>query len=562
MLGARLSTVRFRLAAVVAVSVGLVWGEDTTGPAGWDSSGTRIAINQVDTSDFPRVRLHATVTRSGRPVTGLTAMDFRVREDGEAQGPIEVAFRGKPLSVVLLIDISGSMRSAIPETKEAAIAFLGTLSGGDRVQVMTFEEVVRTIYPLGGDFERARAAISEIRHRGDTALYDGIHEAISAIRDVPGRRAIIVLSDGVDDDGQGRQLSSHNLDEPLMLGIRTNIPIYTIGLGSRMDEGVLRTFAGTTGAEYVNAPTDDQLKELYLRIGRALGNQYTVEYTSSRPREPGPRMVALDLTLSGSKPYAAPRAAVDDSGRSFSYRPASLTAEEQSRLARLAGLDRFAAEFRIDGLEDFREDVPVDWPGQIPQYGKATSLALEPTSGGEKLSFETPESVGEFAAAYEKILREAKWTIRARSSGGLVAGLTADKGRSEMTVNVRADDATCRVEIEFSGPAIEPIVIAQDGVNQVVAADGRDVIISSSDCAVVISGGCGTLRLRGNSNQVQADYVGRLEVPADGNRLILGILGQAEVSGNNNEISYGAGPGGERARVNATGQDNQITRLE
>lgn len=166
-------------------------------------SGTRVTINQIEVAEFPRVKLFASLTRSGVPLGGLTEENFRVRENGVDQVPIRVVAEKDAISTVLLLDVSGSMKGAIDDVKVAAIEFLKRLDSDDRVQVITFHERIDTIFPLGNDFGAAEAAISRIRHRGDTALYDGVFTAVSSIQDVPGRRAVIVLSDGVDDDGRG-----------------------------------------------------------------------------------------------------------------------------------------------------------------------------------------------------------------------------------------------------------------------------------------------------------------------------------------------------------------------
>lgn len=112
-------------------------------------SGTRITINQIEVAEFPRVKLFASLTRSGVPLGGLTEENFRVRENGVDQVPIRVVAEKDAISTVLLLDVSGSMKGAIDDVKVAAIEFLKRLDSDDRVQVITFHERIDTIFPLG-----------------------------------------------------------------------------------------------------------------------------------------------------------------------------------------------------------------------------------------------------------------------------------------------------------------------------------------------------------------------------------------------------------------------------
>ncbi len=524
--------------------------------------GAKVSINQVETTDFPRVKLYTSVTRGGMPLTGLTADNFRVRENNTDQGPIKVMVERDQISAVVLLDVSGSMKGSIEATKQAAIGFLKTLRKGDKVQIITFHEWVETIFPLGDDFAAAERAINQIRHRGDTALYDGIWSAVTAIRDIPGRRAVIVLSDGVDDDGYGNQLSKRGLDEPLMLGIQTNIPIYTIGLGSKMDAGILKTFAGTTGAEYVNAPTKEELDELYAKIGQKLSSQYAIEYTTSRPLEGGLREVKLDYVVPSRKPYAAPDPVFDEAGRVISYKAPELSDQEMGRLARMAGVDEYAKLNQIQPLEKFIKEIPVEWPEEIPAYDAATDVKREDKENKKGFSFKAPEKAEDFIKSYKGLLNEDDWQIFNQSNAGNLAFIKAYRGEAELTIGVLGQDDSSQVNIEYRLPKAQPIVIDQNNANQIVEANGRDVIITGADGVFIISGGCGKLSLSGGQNQVQVDTVNSLEILGDKNTIILTTLGESTISGNENEVAWSEGIDDQEPKIETSGEGNRITKLE
>jgi len=73
------------------------------------AEGNNLIINQIDTSGFPKVSIFATVLEDGQPKPGLTATDFRVREDEVDQEPLRVEPKLTPLSIVVALDTSGSM---------------------------------------------------------------------------------------------------------------------------------------------------------------------------------------------------------------------------------------------------------------------------------------------------------------------------------------------------------------------------------------------------------------------------------------------------------------------
>ena len=91
-----------------------------TGALNAQEWGAQIKINQVELSKFPDVTIYATVTQGSQPLTGLTARDFRVREDDFVQAPLSVEAKRVPLSVVRRIDVSGSMTAAMYAALESA----------------------------------------------------------------------------------------------------------------------------------------------------------------------------------------------------------------------------------------------------------------------------------------------------------------------------------------------------------------------------------------------------------------------------------------------------------
>lgn len=249
--------------------------------------GTQVQLNQIETSQFPRVVIFATVLKDGAPVPGLTDKDFRVREDEVDQEPLTVVPKLTPLSAVLTLDTSGSMKKRLADAQAAAKGFIKTLDPQDKVQVIRFSRDVATLYPLGADRAAADAAIDSTTPRGDTALWDALYASADSLRTVAGRKAIVLLSDGVDDDGTGKPLSKKTVTDVLALAKQVNAPVYAIGIGTELDEVNLRKVAIDSGALYLSTAEPTELKRLFDSIGKQLaGNTRSTTTPISRPTAP------------------------------------------------------------------------------------------------------------------------------------------------------------------------------------------------------------------------------------------------------------------------------------
>lgn len=284
---------------------------DTPRVTGRESAAdAQIILNEVNTANYPDVRLFATVLKQGKPLEGLTTEDFRVREEEIDQEPLQVEPRLPPLSVVITLDTSGSMSKRMAETQSAAKAFVNALEQRDSAQLVAFAREVRTLTPMSSSTDAVTNAIDQTVARGDTALYDALYQSVELLADRPGRKAVVLLSDGVDDDGTGKPLSQRTVSEAIQAAQRINAPVYVIGLGTELDQAILSEIADATGALYLNAPQLSDLQAVYNNIGAQLSGQYAIRYTSNLPADGTPRRVDLSVEdmdgLTDSKSYTAP----------------------------------------------------------------------------------------------------------------------------------------------------------------------------------------------------------------------------------------------------------------
>src|ERR1044072_2603126 len=137
--------------------------------------------------------------RGGRYVPDLEAEEFNVSEDGAEQKVSFFATVSEPFHVVLLIDTSASTTAEkMRQVQEAAVTFVNNLQTDDRVKVVSFDDDVRVLCDFTGDRAALASAIRATRPGKGTRLYDAFDLAYRSLRRVKGRKAVVMLTDGVD----------------------------------------------------------------------------------------------------------------------------------------------------------------------------------------------------------------------------------------------------------------------------------------------------------------------------------------------------------------------------
>lgn len=155
------------------------------------------AVIKVETA---LVTLPVIVTdRFGRFITGLEQRDFSVREDEARQEIATFSSTEAPFNVALLLDTSHSTKQKLGAIRKAALTFVKQLQPTDRVMIVTFDDQVRFVCELTSDRERLKTAIESVKSQYATSLYDAILLTVTQkLAPLPGRKAIVVLTDGVD----------------------------------------------------------------------------------------------------------------------------------------------------------------------------------------------------------------------------------------------------------------------------------------------------------------------------------------------------------------------------
>jgi VWFA-related protein len=235
------------------------------------------------------VTVTATVRdRKGRLVKGLTSQDFEVFDAGERRAITD--FRSEPtaLSVAILFDISGSMRVSdrALAAKFAAHHVLSWLEPGrDEAALFTFDSRLEEVASFTVDTRALQGALGEVDPFGATSLHDAVAGAAQRASTRKGRRAVVVITDGLDTYSRltAAEVSgiASAIDVPVYV-IATVLPIDHPGHDASLVEDAPRTAAGTvedlanwTGGAffYTSAPSDtskaarqviEELREQYI----------------------------------------------------------------------------------------------------------------------------------------------------------------------------------------------------------------------------------------------------------------------------------------------------------
>ena len=136
--------------------------------------------------------------RSGRAVTGIGRAEFKIFENGMEQDIAYFSADDQPFTVALALDMSYSSVFKLRDIQNAAKIFVSQLRPGDRVMVVSFAEKAVVLCEPTNDRRVLELAIDGSRIASGTSLYDTFGELKAKLRTVPGRKAIIVLTDGVD----------------------------------------------------------------------------------------------------------------------------------------------------------------------------------------------------------------------------------------------------------------------------------------------------------------------------------------------------------------------------
>src|SRR5215467_2438117 len=166
--------------------------------------------------------------RGGKFVADLTQADFTLLEDGKRQDIGLFKAVKQPFSVVIVIDTSNSAEDRLKAMQESAIEFVKQLGPEDRAMLITFDNEIHELADFTSDHEELEAAIKTAEAGFGKLLYEAVNRALEKLKEVEGRRAIILFTDGVDLDS-----IEASADSTAKLAEQAGAAIYTVKFETR-----------------------------------------------------------------------------------------------------------------------------------------------------------------------------------------------------------------------------------------------------------------------------------------------------------------------------------------
>ena len=218
----------------------------------------------------------------------LAAADLEVFENGVVQKLELFQEAVEPVSIVLALDASGSMKKKEGEVVSSAREFINALRPQDKLAVVLFADHPVFTHELTDNRAAALGALDLYRANGGTALYDTLSEALLHLKTAEGRRVVVVMTDGRDENNPGTGPGSVNdLEDVDALIQQTGAVMFGIGLGVNVDQEPLKRIADSSGGRAF-FPTDvSELPAQYRRVVDDLRRRYLVGYTSSHMEHDG-----------------------------------------------------------------------------------------------------------------------------------------------------------------------------------------------------------------------------------------------------------------------------------
>ena len=230
--------------------------------------------------DVDVVEVSVTITDdNGRYVTGLPRSAFHVSEDGKPQAISHFYASDAPLELVVALDLSGSMIPALPAMKRAVAALLATLPAGYGVTLLGFNNEVFTLLPRSAPTTERTQVVNSLSAWGMTALYEGVIHGVEALGSRPGRKALLVFTDGQD---QGSHVTLQEVEQTLHA---SDLILYMIGQGegivSEPLQQLMDRLARPTGGRTVSTTSIDALQSAFGDLFAEMSHQYVLGYQSS-----------------------------------------------------------------------------------------------------------------------------------------------------------------------------------------------------------------------------------------------------------------------------------------
>jgi Ca-activated chloride channel family protein len=235
-----------------------------------------------------RASVEFTATDEARQYVDLASEDLEVIEDGATQQIDVFQEAVAPVAIVLAVDASGSMIRASKTARQAAAHFVDAARPEDRLAVVQFADKAALVADLQLERDEAHAVLANYDPKGGTALWDALQLSMQRLSAIEGRRVVVVVTDGRDENAASTGPGSLATWEMVIDAAHAmDVTVYAIGLGSRVDRKRLQQLADLTGGEAYFTNDVANLDLEYRRVLEDSRRRYVLSYTSTNGKRDG-----------------------------------------------------------------------------------------------------------------------------------------------------------------------------------------------------------------------------------------------------------------------------------
>ena len=298
------------LASAVSIALAAQQPPSPQGPT--FRTGTQIVSLFVTVADTTR-----------RLIPGLTQEEFEVFDNEKPQPIIFFQNEVQPITVVVMLDTSGSMTLTLDLLRQAAEQFLIRLLPADKGRVGAFNDKIQFSSKFTNDRDQLVTDVKSLDYGNGTRLWDAVGASLDELKGVEGRRVILVFTDG--DDTSSRLSQGSVIDRARA----EEVMVYAIGLESNYfngqhmvrtkPDGGLRRISDETGGGYFELKKSSELASTFTKVAQELHSQYVIGFApmqlDNRVHKLAVKMKQTGMTARARRSYVAAADKISSSGK-------------------------------------------------------------------------------------------------------------------------------------------------------------------------------------------------------------------------------------------------------
>lgn len=300
------------LALAASVSIALAAQQPPSPQGPTFKTGTQIVSLFVTVADSAR-----------RLIPGLTQEEFEVFDNEKPQPIVFFQNEIQPITVVVMLDTSGSMTLTLDLLRQAAEQFLIRLLPADKGRVGAFNDKIQFSSTFTNNRDQLVTEVKNLDYGNGTRLWDAVGASLDELKGIEGRRVILVFTDGDDTAsklGLGTVVERARAEEVMVyaIGLESNYFNGQSMVRTKPDSG-LRKIADETGGGYFELKKSSELASTFTKVAQELHSQYVIGFApaqlDNRVHKLAVRMKQPGMTARARRSYVAAADKMSTSGK-------------------------------------------------------------------------------------------------------------------------------------------------------------------------------------------------------------------------------------------------------